>query len=105
MTATSASVRFDAGGVAAVESFIRLTGNTFIHCCLYDDIAPILAIDDTHVKVSLTVPGRDRVTEDDLMVGRLLAEAVGRYVAELERRISLSRGDTAVAEDGAGQAA
>ena len=27
-----------------------------IHCCTYDDHAPILAIDDGNVSVSLTVP-------------------------------------------------
>ena len=49
MTATSASVRFGANGVTEVESFVRLTGRTFIHCCIYDDIAPILTVKDAHV--------------------------------------------------------
>ena len=104
MTATSASVRFYPDGPAEVESFVRLTGNTFIHCCVYDDIAPILTVKDAHVDISITVPGRDEVTADDVTVGRLLAEAVGQYVAELERRVSPSE-DVAAAGDGAGQAA
>ena len=104
MTATSASVRFSVGGAAAVESFIRLTGETLLQCCLYDDIAPILAIDDGHVTISLTVPGGDEVSAADLTVGRRLAEVVGQYVAELERRVSPGQQDTPAA-DGAGRAA
>jgi hypothetical protein len=105
MTATSASVRFGPDGVTGVESFVRLTGRTFIHCCLYDEIAPILAVRDAHVDVSITVPDGDAVTEDDVRFGRLLAEAVGQYVAELERRVSAGGQDVAVGGDGAGRAA
>ena len=104
MTATSASVRFGANGVTGVESFVRLTGDTFIRCCVYDESAPILAVRDAHVDISITVPDPARVTEDDVAVGRLLAEAVGQYVAELERRVSAGRADVA-GGDGAGQAA
>ena len=104
MTATSASVRFGPDGVTGVESFVRLTGRTYIHCCIYEDIAPILTVKDAHVDISITVPGRDEVTEDDVTFGRLLAEAVGQYVAELERRMSPGE-DVAAAGDGAGQAA
>jgi len=105
MTATSASVRFYPDGPAGVESFVRLTGSTYIRCCVYDDSAPILAIDDAPARVSLTVPDPARVTEDDVAVGRLLAEAVGQYVAELERRVPAGREDVAPGGDGAGQAA
>ena len=91
--------------MTGVESFIRLTGHTFIRCCLYDDIAPILAVQDAHVDISLTVPGPDEVTADDVRVGRLLAEAVGQYVAGLERRMPAGRADVAAGGDGAGQAA
>jgi len=104
MTATSASVRFGASGVTGVESFVRLTGHTFIHCCIYDDIAPILAVKDAHVDISITVPGGDEVTADDVRFGRLLAEAVGQYVAELERRVSPGREDVAAGGAGAGRA-
>ncbi len=105
MTATSASVRFGPDGVTGVESFVRLTGSTYIRCCVYDDIAPILTVQDAHVDISITVPDSARVTEDDVTVGRLLAEAVGQYVAELERRMSADRADVAAAGNGAGQAA
>jgi hypothetical protein len=85
MTATSASVRFSAGGVTGVDAFIRLTGHSYIGCCVYDDIAPILAVKNRHVDISITVPGRDQVTDDDLIMARLLADAAGKYAAELEK--------------------
>ena len=37
MTATSASVRFGPDGATGVESFVRLTGRTYIYCYIYDD--------------------------------------------------------------------
>ena len=36
MTATS-EVRFGADGTAKVQSYVRLTGSTWIRCCTYDD--------------------------------------------------------------------
>ena len=45
------------------------------------------------------------MTAEDVAVGRLLAEAVGRYVAELERRAAPDRADPADADAGAGKAA
>jgi hypothetical protein len=83
MTATSASVRFAASGVTGVDAFVRLTRHSHIQCCVYDDIAPILAVRDGHVDISITVPGRDQVTENDLTIARLLAEAAGQYLTEL----------------------
>ena len=85
MTATSASVSYTTGGVAEVQSSLRLTGNSYINCYTYDEHAPILGIDDAHVKVSITVPDTSQVTADDLTGARLLAKAVSRYVAELEQ--------------------
>jgi hypothetical protein len=85
MTATSASVRFSAAGMTGVDAFVRLTGHSHIQCCVYDDIAPILAVKDAHVDISITVPGRDQVTADDLTMARLLAGAASEYLAELEK--------------------
>ena len=85
MTGTSASVRFGADGAAKVESYVRLTASTFIRCCTYQDAAPILTIQDGPADITITSPGRGEVTEDDVRFGRLLAEAVNRYAAELER--------------------
>ena len=85
MTATSASVRFGADGEATVQSYVRLTASTRIQCCTYDNAAPILAIADAAADITITNPGRGEVTEQDVRFGRLLADAVNRYAAELER--------------------
>ena len=90
MTATSA-VRFEADGAAKVQSYIRLTASTYIRCCTYDDHAPILAIQDGPADITITNPGRGEVTEEDVTFGRQLAEAVTRYVAELERRAAIDQ--------------
>jgi hypothetical protein len=103
MTQTSASIRFSADGAAKVQSYVRLTASTYIHCCTYPDAAPILTIQDGAADITITNPGRGEVTEDDVRFGRLLAEAVNRYVAELDK---LAVKDQAEADpDSAGQAA
>ena len=84
MTATS-EVRFDADGKVTVQSYIRLTASTYIRCCTYPDHAPILTIQDGPADVTITNPGQGEVTQEDVAFGRLLAEAVNRYAAELER--------------------
>jgi hypothetical protein len=103
MTAT-ASVRFGPDGAARVESYVRLTASTYIHCCTYEDAAPILTIQDGAADITITSPGQGKVTEDDVRFGRLLAEAVNRYAAELEK---LAAKDQPAADPGesAGQAA
>ena len=84
MTATSA-VRFGADGEATVQSYVRLTASTHIRCCTYEDAAPILTIQDGAADITITNPGQGEVTEEDVAFGRLLAEAVNRYAAELDR--------------------
>jgi hypothetical protein len=104
MTATS-EVRFGADGATKVQSYVRLTASTYIHCSTYEDAAPILAIQDGPAEITITNPGRGEVTDEDVRFGRLLAEAVNRYAAELER---LAAKDSAMAEgadDPAGRAA
>ena len=86
MTATQATIRLSADGAIRVEPFIRLTATTHINCHVYGDSAPILAIDDGTVSLSVTVPDTAQVTGEDLERGRALAEAVARYVAGLEQR-------------------
>jgi hypothetical protein len=103
--ATSASVKFGAGQLTAVDSSFRLTGRTYIDCYTYDDRPPILAVTDAHVSVSVTVPDSSQVTEEDVTCARLLAETVALYVAELERRAALERESTEGADASAGQAA
>ena len=85
MTATS-EVRFSADGAAKVQSYVRLTASTHIQCCTYADAAPILSIQDGAADITITNPRQSEVTEDDVRFGRLLAEAVNRYAAELEKR-------------------
>ena len=87
---TSASVWFGAGQAPEVDARLHLTDSTRMNCYLYSPSAPILAIGDAHVKVTLTVPESDKVTEKDVTVARELAEAVARYVAELERLAALT---------------
>ena len=104
MTAT-AEIRFGPDGAATVQSYVRLTASTYIHCCTYEDAAPILTILDGAADITITNPGRGEVSEEDLRFGRLLAEAVTRYAAELERRAAASRETPAGPGDCAGQAA
>ena len=102
MTATSASVRFGADGAATVQSYVRLTASTYIRCCIYDDEAPILAIQDGAVDITITNPGQGEVTEEDVRFGRLLAEAVTLYAAELEKHAA--KNDVTADPDSAGRA-
>jgi hypothetical protein len=87
MTAT-AMIRFGGDGQAQVQSYLRLTASTHIQCCIYDDTAPILAIRDGQADITITSPGQEVVTADDVKFGRLLAEAVNRYAAELEDKLA-----------------
>jgi hypothetical protein len=103
VTATS-DVRFGADGTAKVHSYVRLTASTYIHCSTYADAAPILTIQDGAADITITNPGRGEVTEDDVRFGRMLAEAVTRYAAELERLAATNPAATADNES-AGRAA
>ena len=105
MTATTASVRFGADGAAMVQSYVRLTASTVIRCCTYEDAAPILTIRDGAADIVITNPGRGEVTEEDVRFGRLLAEAVTRYAAELEKHAATNHATAAGADDPAGRAA
>jgi hypothetical protein len=101
MTATS-EVRFGTDGTAKVQSYVRLTGSTRIRCCTYEDAAPILTISDGPAEITITNPGRGEVTEEDVRLGRLLAEAVNRYAAELEKHAAK---DSTTAAEGADESA
>src|SRR5262249_33806309 len=102
---TSASVWFGADGAPEVDTRLHLTGSTRMNCYLYPGSAPILAIDDAHVKVTLTVPDSDKVTGQDVTAARALAAAVARYVAELERLAALTGEPETGSGDSAGRAA
>jgi hypothetical protein len=100
----SASVRFGEHGQATVQSYVRLTASTYIRCCTYEDAAPILTIRDGAADITITNPGQGEVTEEDVAFGRLLAQAVARYAAELDKLAARNRAPAA-ALDPAGQAA
>ena len=104
MTATS-QVRFEPDGAAKVRSYVRLTASTYIQCCAYADAAPILAIQDGPADITITSPGRGEVTEEDVTWGRLLAEAVNLYAAELEKLAAANRAAAADPDEPGGQAA
>jgi hypothetical protein len=107
MTASSAQVRFGPAGVAQVASFVHLTGHSYIGCYTYqdEDMAPILAIKDQPVEVSITAADRNQVTDEDLLMARALAEAAAEYLAELERRAAANRDRAADPGNAAGRAA
>ena len=89
MIPSAAYVRFSPDGPAEVDASLRLTGNSFIHCCTYPDEPPILSVKDRHVSVTVTVPDRhNKVTPEDLDTARRLAAAVTAYIAELETRMA-----------------
>jgi hypothetical protein len=98
------SVRFGEDGRATVQSYVRLTASTRIHCSVYPDAAPILSIDDGAADITITNPGRGEVTDDDVAFGRQLADAVARYAAELATIAARNR-PAAPGPDPAGQAA
>ena len=104
MTETSVSVRFGPGGEAKVQSYVRLTASTYIHCCTYQDAAPILTIQDGAADITITNPGRGEVTEQDVAFGRLLAQAAAAYAAELDNLAARNRAPVS-GPDAAGQAA
>ena len=85
---TSATIRFSSSGPVEVEPTIRLNAATFIHCHVYDDHAPILAIDDGNVRLSLTVPDTGHVTGQDVNRAMALADAVAQYITELGAHVA-----------------
>jgi hypothetical protein len=89
---TSATVRFSASGVVEVEPSIRLNATSRIACHVYANCAPILAIDDGNVRLSLTVPDTGHVTGADVNRAMALADAVARYIAELGAHVAIEDG-------------
>jgi hypothetical protein len=75
-------------GSAQVDASFRLTGDSHICCYVYPDRPPILSVTDAHVSVSVTVPDAEAVTPADLDTARRLADAIVRYIADLERHLA-----------------
>ncbi len=63
-----------------------------------------MSIHDGAADITITNPGQGEVTEDDVRFGRLLADAVTRYAAELATIAARTR-PPAAGPDPAGQAA
>jgi hypothetical protein len=85
---STAHIRFSADGTAQVEAALRLTGSSYIRCCTYDNRPAIVAVDDAHVSVSVSVPDPAQVTVDDLDAAVRLAEALTDYIADLRHRMT-----------------
>jgi hypothetical protein len=98
---STAYVQYGPDQVAEVSTSVRLTGLSRMYCHTYLDSAPVVSITDAHVKVSISIPDPDQVTEQDIEHARQLAALVARYVTELEHLAAASQaagpgqGDTA----------
>ena len=84
---STAYLRFRPDGPGEVDASLHLTGSSHIQCCLYADRPVILSVTDAHVSVSVSVPDPEAVTAADVETARRLADALSRYIADLERRI------------------
>jgi hypothetical protein len=86
MTASTATISVRSDGTTGVDASLRLTGRSYILCCTYADRSPILSVSDAQVSVSVSAPDAETVTPEDLATARRLADAVTRYITELEHR-------------------
>ncbi len=100
MIPSSATIRFSSDGAAQVDASLRLSASSQIKCFTYPGEPPILAIDDAHVQVSVTVPGSGTVTPADLAIAHRLAAAVAAYITGLQELLPAQDG-SAVAADAA----
>ena len=89
---TTASIRVYPKGGMQVDAALRLSGDSFITCCIYTDAPPILHFEDAHVSVSVSPPDPKRVTADDVAQAHRLAEALARYIADLETHVTAPDG-------------
>jgi hypothetical protein len=87
MTPSTAYIKLWPQGPGGVDASLRLTGNSHIQCCIYPDRPAILSVTDAHVSVSVSVPDPAAVTHADVAIARRLADALTRYIADLERRV------------------
>jgi hypothetical protein len=80
---SSACVRFGADGLPGVDTSLRLAPAARIQFCPYDDEPPIVSLADGAVAVTITVPDRQHVTQNDVHTARRLAMAASNYAKEL----------------------
>ena len=87
MIPSSATIRFSPEGSVQVDASLRLSASSQINCFTYPGKPPILAIDDAHVQVSITVPASGTVTPADIEIAHRLAAAVAAYITGLQERL------------------
>jgi hypothetical protein len=85
---TVASIRFYPTGGAQIDAALRLSGDSFITCCIYTDAPPILHFEDAHVSVSVSPPDPQHVTAEDVAQAHRLADALATYIAELDKHVT-----------------
>jgi hypothetical protein len=88
---STAYVQFGPDQAPEVSTSVRLTACSRMYCHTYPDSAPVVSITDAHVKVAISVPDPDQVTEQDVERARQLAALVARYVTELEHLAAANR--------------
>ena len=76
-------VRFGADGRTRVDTSLRLATGSRIEFFPYDDEPPIVSLDDGHLSVTITVPDRTNVTQEDVHTARRLAVSFSNYAKEL----------------------
>jgi len=85
---TVTSIRLYPKGGIRVDAALRLTGDSWIACHIYTDNPPILSFEDEHVSVSISPADPKHVTAEDVAQAHRLADALGRYIAELDKHVT-----------------
>jgi hypothetical protein len=89
---TVTSIRLYPKGAIRVDAALRLTGDSFITCCIYTDAPPILHFEDEHVSVTVSARDPKHVTADDVAQAHRLADALAAYIADLETHVTTTPG-------------
>lgn len=91
---TVTSIRLYPKGAIRVDAALRLTGDSWIACHIYTDNPPILSFEDEHVSVSVSPADPKHVTADDVAQAQRLADALARYIADLETHVTTPTGES-----------
>ena len=89
---TVTSIRVYPKGAIQVDAALRLSGDSWIACHIYTDAPPILSFEDEHVSVTVSARDPKHVTADDVAQAHRLADALARYIANLETHVTTSPG-------------
>ena len=87
---TVTSIRLYPKGAIRVDACLRLTGDSYITCCIYTDAPPILCFEDEHVSVTVSPSDHKQVTAEDVAQAHRLADALATYIAELDKHVTTS---------------